>query len=53
MKTFQLPSFLILVVSLFACEKEDKSVTKPVEFTENTYQTLGTFDNSGKPIYLL
>ncbi len=53
MKAIQLPSFLILVVSLFACEKEDKAVTKPVEFTETTYQTLGTFDNSGKPNYLV
>lgn len=54
MKAFKLSSILILVLSLFACKKEDKSVTKPVEFKETTYlTTLGTFDNSGKPNYLL
>ena len=53
MKAIKLSSILILVLCLWACKKEDKSVTKPVEFTETTYQPLGTFDNSGKPDYLL
>ena len=52
MKALKLSSVL-LVLSLCACEKEDKSVTKPVEFTGTTYETLGTFDNSGKPNYLV
>ena len=53
MKALKLSSVLVLVLSLCACEKEDKSVTKPVEFTETTYQNLGTFDNNGRPNYLL
>jgi hypothetical protein len=35
-----------------ACKKDD-AVTRPVEFPETTYENLGTFDNSGKPDYLL
>ena len=37
---------------LIACKK-DKPVTRVVEFTSTTYQTLGTYDSSGKPDYLL
>jgi hypothetical protein len=53
MKTTKLLFLLILVLCLAGCEKDDKPVTRPVEFTETTYLTLGTFDNSGRPNYLL
>ena len=36
---------------LGACKKDP--VTKPVEFKSTTYQTLGTYDTSGSPSYLL
>ena len=45
------PVFL-LFLNLIACKKEDNAVTKPVEFKETTYKTLGTFDDTGKPNYL-
>ena len=44
---------VMLSVSFAACKKSEEEVTRPVEFPETTYQTLGTFDNSGKPNYLL
>jgi hypothetical protein len=43
---------LILLLVFTACEKKDGAVTRPVEFTGTTYQTLGTYDNSGRPNYL-
>src|SRR5688500_7944023 len=43
-------SALLLLIA--SCDK-DKAVTKPVEFTSTTYQTLGTFNDAGKPDYLL
>jgi hypothetical protein len=46
------PIFFIAFI-LVACKKDEKTLTRPVEFTETTYQTLGTFDQSGKPNYLL
>ncbi len=45
------PLFIIILV-LVACTKE-KTVTRPVEFTSTTYESLGTYDNTGKPSYLL
>ena len=42
---------LILLLLIGACQKE--VLTKPVDFTETTYQTLGTYDSTGKPNYLL
>lgn len=45
-----MPLFVILFI-IGACKKE--AVTKPVEFTSTTYQTLGTYDSSGTPSYLL
>jgi hypothetical protein len=43
---------LLLIVLLFAaCKKE--VLTRPVEFPETSYQSLGTYDTSGKPSYLL
>ena len=35
-----------------SCKKEEP-VTRVVEFTSTTYQTLGTYDSLGKPNYLL
>ena len=52
MKTKNLPLLLSFFLLLNACEKE-KEVTRPVEFKETTYETLGSFDASGKPGYLL
>lgn len=43
----------LLGVSLASCKKEIKPVTVPVEFKETTYQSLGTFDGTGKPNYLV
>ena len=52
MKTKNYLSAFVLFLLLSACEK-DKEVTKPVDFTATTYETLGSFDESGKPNYLL
>jgi hypothetical protein len=49
-------SLFILALLLFnACgdKNVDEPQTKPVEFTETTYEFLGTFDANGKPNYLL
>src|SRR4051812_10929420 len=44
--------FIILMVS--ACKKKEKDpVTVPVQFPTTTYTTLGTYDASGTPTYLL
>ena len=43
----------VLVLLLFGACQKDKEVTKPVDFTGTTYQTLGTIDASGKPGYLI
>lgn len=42
---------LIPLLVLGACQKEP--LTKPVDFTETSYLTLGSYDSSGKPNYLL
>lgn len=41
----------IAILIFCSCKKE--VLTKPVEFTSTTYQTLGTYDSSGKPSYLV
>ena len=47
-------SIFIVILILASCKKkETPPVTRPVEFTSTSYATLGTFDNSGKPSYLL
>ena len=51
MKTYTLLSVILLM--LVACTKEAPPVTTPVKFTSTTYETLGTWDTSGKPNYLL
>lgn len=44
---------LAVLLLLGACRKDDDPVTKPVEFTETSYQSLGTYDTSGRPANLL
>jgi hypothetical protein len=53
MKTKNYTFGLLLVFAFSACKKEKGEVTKPVEFTETTYQTQGTIDASGAPSTLL
>jgi hypothetical protein len=44
---------IFLTVIFCSCKKEKKpAVTVPVKFTATTYQTLGTYDNLGKPLTL-
>jgi hypothetical protein len=43
---------LITVLGFTACQKAE-FLTKPVDFTATTYETLGTYDSTGKPSYLL
>lgn len=51
MKMKKLTPLFIILFMVGACKKE--VVTKPVEFTSTSYQTLGTYDTSGKPSYLV
>ena len=45
---------LLIALSIFvSCKKEDPVVTRPVEFTSTSYDSLGTYDANGKPSYLL
>ena len=54
MKTTIYSSLFIFLLTLCACEKKtDEPVTRPVEFNETTYEPLGTYDDVGKPNYLL
>ena len=45
--------FFICLSILTACKKKDTPITRVVEFTSTNYDTLGTFDNTGKPEALL
>lgn len=51
MRIIKYTSVLYLLLIISACQKEP--LTKPVDFTGTTYQTLGTYDSTGKPNYLL
>jgi hypothetical protein len=51
MKTKNYVLLFIAVFTFGACKKDP--VTKPVKFTSTSYQTLSTFDNTGKPNNLL
>jgi hypothetical protein len=53
MKANNLCSLFATLLVLTACEKEDTAVTRPVQFTATTYQTLGVPDENGKPDNLL
>jgi hypothetical protein len=43
----------MVLFALGACQKDDEPLTKPVDFTQSNYQTLGTYDDFGKPNYLV
>lgn len=51
MRIIKNTTVLYLLLIIGACQKEP--LTKPVDFTETTYQSLGTYDSTGKPNYLL
>ncbi len=54
MKTIIYTSLFIFLLTVCACEKKtDEPLTRPVEFPETTYEPLGTYDDLGKPNYLL
>jgi hypothetical protein len=46
-----LPLALLLFIFM-SCRKEPDVKTKPVEFKTTTYETLGSYDATGKPSYL-
>jgi hypothetical protein len=47
----KLSLLLLLLAVLYSCKKEKPAPTSvPVKFTGTAYQTLGAFDNSGKPL---
>ncbi|MGI4021120.1 MAG: DUF4114 domain-containing protein [Janthinobacterium lividum] len=49
----KLSPFLIALLMVGACKKSQTlPTTVPVEFTSTTYQTLGNYDDAGKPLYL-
>jgi hypothetical protein len=51
MKLKKIIPVFILLSTFIACKKE--VLTKEVHFTTTTYKTLGAYDSSGKPDYLL
>lgn len=51
MKIKILTPLFVTVLIISACKKD--AVTTPVLFTSTTYQTLGTYDTSGTPAYLI
>ncbi len=53
MKVIKSTSLLIFLMLFYACKKHDTPVTRVVKFGSTTYQTLGGYDSSGKPDYLL
>ena len=50
MKTQKYIFIFISLLVIVSCKKDP--VTVPVKFTSTTYQTLGSYDASGKPSYL-
>ena len=51
MKTLICSTFALLVILTSACQKE--VLSRPVSFTETSYRSLGGYDTSGTPDYLL
>lgn len=51
MKMKKYALLLIFPLMIGACKKDP--VTVPVAFTSTTYETLGTYDSSGRPNYLV
>lgn len=52
MKIKNYTALLILLLIAGACQKEE-TLSRPVDFSAATYQSLGTYDSTGKPNYLL
>lgn len=52
MKSIKYTSLFIILLALNACKK-DTPKSKPVVFTSTTYETLGTYDATGRPNYLV
>ena len=53
MKTSSYSFLAIMLLTIISCSKPNEDpVSIPVEFKETTYQTLGTYDATGKPNYL-
>lgn len=52
MKMKKFTPLFIVVLAFCACKKE-AATTKPVDFTATTYQSLGSYDSSGLPSYLI
>lgn len=50
MKKLIAASLLLMIVLFYACKKDP--VTKPVHFDSTTYESLGTYSQTGKPDYL-
>jgi len=57
MKIYLSLCVVVLILAVYACKKKTSAqpgpVTKPVDFTATSYQTLGAYDSSGTPNYLL
>jgi hypothetical protein len=53
MKLFKQSSLAILGIVMLASCKKEEPVTRVVEFTTTSYKSLGTYDTSGKPSYLI
>lgn len=49
----KLASLFLVILTISACKKDKEPVTVPVVFTATTYESLGTYDSSGRPAYLL
>ncbi|HEX8356224.1 MAG TPA: DUF4114 domain-containing protein [Segetibacter sp.] len=43
---------IIALIAINACKKDVAPAIENVEFKTTTYQTLGAFDNAGRPFYL-
>jgi hypothetical protein len=52
MKTRLYLSTLAILLVIGGCKKKVDPVTVPVDFSATSYQTLGTYDQSGRPNYL-
>lgn len=52
---FQTTFFLLIILVIISCKKDRADIpgSTPVDFTEITYDSLGTYDIFGKPNYLV
>jgi hypothetical protein len=44
-----LPLLAIVIIAVISCKKKDKPGSIPVYFNTTTYQTLGSYDDNGRP----